>query len=153
VPRSERARTLAAKLDRLFRSVRRRGGDEFSYEEVSRALRAGGGPTISATYLWQLRTGKRDNPTKSHLEALAEFFGVSPAYFFDEDVAARVDGQLDLLAAMRDSGVSRIALRSFGLSTQTLEAIARIVENAREAEGLLPVPKEGRKRRGAGARS
>ena len=149
-----RDRALARKLDRLFRTVQRPGGGEHSYEEVARSIRERGGPTISGTYVWQLRTGKRDNPTKSHLEALAGFFGVSPAYFFDEAVAARVDAQLDLLAAMRDSGVREIALRSFGLSDATLRAIAQIIENARTAEGLQPpeAARPPRRRRGASGR-
>jgi transcriptional regulator with XRE-family HTH domain len=134
--RSQPVRPLAAKLDKLFHTVHRPSGGEYAYEEVAGALRARGGPTISATYVWQLRTGKRDNPTKSHLEALADFFGVSPAYFFDETAAARVEAQLELLGAMRDSGVSQIALRSFGLSPGMLQAIAQIIENARKAEGL-----------------
>jgi transcriptional regulator with XRE-family HTH domain len=137
---------LASKLDRLFRTVRRRSGEEFSYEEVARSIRRQGGPTISGTYVWQLRTGKRDNPTKGHLEALAAFFGVSPAYFFDDAAAERIESQLDLLAALRDSGVSRIALRSLGLSPQTLEAIAQIIENARKAEGLASEPGRSRAR-------
>jgi transcriptional regulator with XRE-family HTH domain len=140
------ARPLAARLDKLFQTVHRPNGGEYAYEEVAAALRARGGPTISATYIWQLRTGKRDNPTKSHLEALAEFFGVSPAYFFDEAAAARVEAQLELLGAMRDSGVSQIALRSFGLSSGMLDAIAQIIENARKAEGL-PAAREGKQAR------
>jgi len=139
--------TLASKLDRLFRSVHRPGGAEHSYEEVARAIRARGGPTISATYIWQLRTGKRHNPTKSHLEALADFFGVSPAYFFDDQAAAVVDAQLELLAAMRDAQVGQIAMRSFGLSTETLHAIAQIIENARKAEGLPSGHETQRRRR------
>jgi transcriptional regulator with XRE-family HTH domain len=128
--------SLAAKLDRLFRSFRRPQGGEYSYEEVARALRARGGPTISATYLWQLRNGHRDNPTKAHLEAIADYFGVSPGYFFDDAAAESVEAQLQLLTAMRDAQVSEIALRSFGLSPETLRAIAQIIENARRAEGL-----------------
>lgn len=128
--------SLASKLDRLFRSFRRPQGGEHSYEEVARELRARGGPTISATYLWQLRTGRRDNPTKAHLEAIADYFGVSAVYFFDDAAAERVEAQLQLLTAMRDAQVSEIALRSFGLSPETLQAIAQIIENARRAEGL-----------------
>jgi transcriptional regulator with XRE-family HTH domain len=144
---------LAAKLDRLFRTFHRPGGAEHSYNEVARRIREEGGPTISATYIWQLRTGKRDNPTKSHLEALADFFGVNPAYFFDEGASERVDAQLQLLGAMRDSGVDQFALRSFGLSSETLKAIAQIIENARKAEGLPDGRKEGLKRpRRAGRR-
>jgi transcriptional regulator with XRE-family HTH domain len=128
--------TLAARLDRLFRTFRRPDHSEYTYEEVAKALAARGGPTISATYLWQLRTGRRDNPTKHHLEALADFFGVSPAYFFDESAVERIDQQLELLASLSDARVSQIALRSHGLSGASLEAIRGIVENARKLEGL-----------------
>ena len=123
-PEPARSKNLADKLDRLFRTIHPRNRGEFSLEEVAEAIRARGGPTISATYLWQLRKGLRDNPTKHHLEALADFFGVTPAYFFDESAVERIDAELDLLAAFRDAPVRRIALRAFGLSTESLRAIA-----------------------------
>src|SRR6266550_4439777 len=106
------ATTLAAKIDRLFAAVHPRGRGEYTHEEVAEAIRQRGGPTISATYLWQLRKGLRDNPTKKHLEALASFFGVSPAYFFDDEATARIDAELDILAALRDAPVRQIALRA-----------------------------------------
>lgn len=130
------ARNLADKLDRLFKVVHPADRAEHSYEEVATALRGRGGPTISATYLWQLRKGIRDNPTKKHLEALADFFGVSPAYFFDDEAAERIDAELQLLAAMRDADVRGVALRAAGLSPETLSAIQGIIERARLLEGL-----------------
>lgn len=77
--------SLAAKIDHLFRTVRPEPDApvEFTYEQVAEGCRAAGGPTISAAYVWMLRKGKRDNPTMKHLEALAAFFGVHPAYFFN----------------------------------------------------------------------
>lgn len=132
----EAGRTLADKLNRLFQTVRPRGGGEYSHEEVAAALREGGGPTISATYVWQLRKGLRDNPTKRHLEALANFFGVPPAYFFDEAAAERIDAELELLNALRDASVRQIALRASGLSPKSLNAITEMVERVRELEGL-----------------
>ncbi|MFF1611531.1 helix-turn-helix domain-containing protein [Amycolatopsis sp. NPDC058278] len=133
-------RTLAAKIDHLFRTVRPRSGKEYSFEEVAEAIRGSDGASISATYLWQLRKGARDNPTRRHLEALARFFGVPPAYFFDESTATQVDAELALLAALRDASVRQIALRASGLSPKTLSAITQLVERAREIEGL---PDEG----------
>ncbi|WIX93373.1 helix-turn-helix domain-containing protein [Amycolatopsis sp. DG1A-15b] len=133
-------RTLAAKIDHLFRTVRPRSGKEYSFEEVAEAIRGSDGASISATYLWQLRKGVRDNPTRRHLEALARFFGVPPAYFFDESTATQVDAELALLAALRDASVRQIALRASGLSPKTLSAITQLVERAREIEGL---PDEG----------
>jgi transcriptional regulator with XRE-family HTH domain len=128
--------SLAEKLERLFQTVHPAGRPPLSNAEVAAALQREGGPTVSATYLWQLRRGFRANPTKAHLEALARFFGVSPSYFFDESSAADIDGQLALLAAMRDAGVRAIALRSSGLSEASLQAIQGMVENARRLEKL-----------------
>lgn len=134
VPASELS--LAAKLDRLFQVMHRRGGKEHSYEEVAEAIRQGGGPTISATYIWQLRKGIRDNPTKRHLEALASFFGVPPAYFLDDAAAREIDEDLTLLRALRDASVRQIAFRANDLSQGSLRAIAEMVETARKLEGL-----------------
>jgi transcriptional regulator with XRE-family HTH domain len=130
------APSLADKLDRLFQAVRPAGRGEYSYQEVADAIRAEGGPTISATYLWQLRKGLRDNPTRNHLAALARFFGVSPAYFFDDDAAEVVDAQLSLLAAMRDASVRSVALRAAGLSVESLTAVQVVIDHARRLEGL-----------------
>lgn len=142
-----RARTMAEKIDRLFRTIHPRDREEYSFEEVASAIRDRGGPTVSATYLWQLRKGLRDNPTKKHLEALADFFGVSPAYFFDDEAAARIEAELDVLAALRDASVRQIALRAFGLSPQSLETIAEMVERVRQLEGLPDTQAEGVRRR------
>ena len=130
--------SLASKLDRLFAAVRPGGRGEYSYQEVADSIRSEGGPTISATYLWQLRKGLRDNPTRNHLAALAKFFGVSPAYFFDEDTAEVVDAQLSLLAAMRDASVRSVALRAAGLSVESLAAVQVVIDHARRLEGLEP---------------
>ena len=134
--RGPAGQTLSDKLNRLFDSVRSPEGDEYTHDEVASALRAAGGPTISATYVWQLRKGLRDNPTKHHLEALADFFGVPPSYFFDEASAERIDAELDLLGAMRDASIRAVALRAVGLSPGSLAAIRTIVEQARRVEGL-----------------
>ena len=133
--RLPRRRSLADKIDHLFSTVHPAKG-QYTHEQVAAALREAGGPTISATYVWQLRKGIRDNPTKHHLEALANFFGVPPSYFFDEEAAAKVDAELALLVAMRDANVRSVALRSAGLSPATLASIGGIIEQARQIEGL-----------------
>lgn len=91
-------RSLADKLNHLFASVKPQGGQEYSNEHVASEISATG-ITISQSYIWQLRKGKKDNPTIKHLQALAEFFGVPVAYFFDDDVADRIDHQLEQLQA------------------------------------------------------
>jgi hypothetical protein len=126
---------LAARLDRLFATMRPTPDREYTCGEVARAVRGSAGPTISATYVWQLRTGRRDNPTKHHLEALAGFFGVTPAYFFEDGAPSSEDEvQLALLAAMRDAEVRAVALRAAGLSRQSMAALLQIVERVSELE-------------------
>ena len=143
-PAGERpVRSLADKLDTLFRTVHPAGRGEYSNKEVADAIAAEGGPTISVTYLWQLRNGKRDNPTMHHLEAVAKFFGVPPSYFFDDEAAARLDEQLGVLTALRDASVRDIALRTFGLSPAGVEAVTAMIEQVRRLEGLADGADQG----------
>ncbi|MGA9312941.1 MAG: helix-turn-helix domain-containing protein [Pseudonocardiaceae bacterium] len=120
-------RTLADKLDTLIKTVQplRR---EYTNDEVARGCTEVGQGTFSKTYVWQLRTGQRDNPTKRHLEALAAFFGVPATYFFDDDTAARVDSQLALATALRDAGIRDAALRISNLDDANRQSILRIVQ-------------------------
>ncbi|PWI42189.1 helix-turn-helix domain-containing protein [Streptomyces sp. ICBB 8177] len=122
------ASTLAEKIDALFRVVRRPNHEQFSHEEVAKACREATGESFSATYLWQLRTGRRDNPTKRHLEALAQFFQVPVAYFFDDDRGAAVAKELELLGALRDAGVRSVALRAVNLSPEGVGTISDMID-------------------------
>jgi len=142
------ARSLAEKLDQLFRTIRQPGRGEYSFEEVSASIRERAGPTISASYIWQLRKGARDNPTKKHLEALADFFGVPPSYFFDEEATAQIEKQLDLLAALRDASVRHMALRASGLSEASISTVADTIERLRHLEGLQGPVSDGQDRHG-----
>ncbi|MCG0285369.1 helix-turn-helix domain-containing protein [Streptomyces sp. PSAA01] len=98
---SEQTRTLADKINNLFQAITD-DGREHSNEYVAQAI-SKTGITISQSYIWQLRKGKKDNPTMRHLQALANFFGVPVAYFFDDAVAGEVDGKLAQMAAEQAS--------------------------------------------------
>ncbi|MCS7480670.1 XRE family transcriptional regulator [Umezawaea endophytica] len=134
VAERQEPRSLTERLDRLFRTVHPANRGEYTYEEVASAIREQG-TMISHTYVWQLRKGIRDNPTKRHLEALASFFGVPASYFLDDDTSA-ADAQLELLATLRDDPVRSLALRAAELSPNGLAAIRAMVEHARSVEGL-----------------
>ena len=123
--------SIAGKLDRLFRTT---GGPEPSHMAVAEAIRDGQGVPISHTYIWQLRTGRRDNPTVQHLTALAGSFGVPVAYFLDDELAARVDSQLELLRSLRAAGVTEIALRAADVSPRGREAISEAIRQVWESE-------------------
>ena len=128
--------TLADRLDRLFRTARSPRGRPYTTGEAARAIAAAGGPTISPTYLWELRTGRATDPRRSHLQALATFFGVPPGYFFADGPAGPAEDDPAVLLALRDDAVRRFAARLVGLSPATLDALATMVERTRELEGL-----------------
>jgi transcriptional regulator with XRE-family HTH domain len=96
---------LADRLDYLFQTVHPEDRGPYTPAEVAEAVnQAAGERVISSTYVWPLRTGRRDNPTQRHLSALAAFFGVSPMYFFAETEADRDAVPPEMVAALKNDG-------------------------------------------------
>ncbi|MBT2506992.1 Secondary metabolite protein [Streptomyces sp. ISL-98] len=129
-------RTFAELLDYLFREVHPKGRGPYTYAEVSQGIRDTSGVTISSSAIQQLRTGTNTNPKMQTIRALAGFFGVNPGYFFDEAEAERQRAEIHVVAAMRDQGVRRVALRANGLSTSSLHMLNTVIDQARRLEGM-----------------
>ena len=128
---------MAYRLDYLFRTVHPGGRGPYTPAEVAEGVNsAAGDKVISSTYVWQLRTGRRDNPTQRHLSALAAFFGVSPMYFFEQCEADRDAVPPELAAALQNDDLRDVATRAAGLSKRSLRAIKEMIESARTVEGL-----------------
>jgi transcriptional regulator with XRE-family HTH domain len=126
---------LAARVDKLFQAVRRPDGREYSHREIAEAITAAGEP-ISHSYIGQLRAGDKDNPTLRHLRALARFFGVPVEYFTSDVVAAEVNRELDVLAALKELRVQTVALRQSVLpeAKRSLAQLSRIMDAIRELD-------------------
>ena len=128
---------LAQRLDRLFRSVHPEDRKPFTPAEVADAINDAAGERVtSGTYLWQLRTGRRDNPTYKVITGLSQFFGVPPTYFFPDDAMQQDAVPAELAAALSDDKVREMALRAAGLSDRSLTAITDMINSARTVEGL-----------------
>ncbi|MEX2982470.1 helix-turn-helix domain-containing protein [Streptomyces sp. C36] len=145
-------RSLADKLNHLFATAKPRGGGEYSNEHVAEAIRRAG-VTISQSYIWQLRKGKKHNPTLKHVQALADFFGVPASYFFDDEVTNRVEQQLQLLRAEQErretdavgSDMKLMAMRAGELSQERrrqvldlLDVVYRLEQAERRGETDAP---------------
>lgn len=127
--------TLADKIDFLFKTVYPQGRGPYSYAEAAEEITKITGEKISHTTLWKLRTGRAANPTKRLIEGMAKFFQVSPAYFFDDEVAERVGQQVEVLALIRDAQIERSQLRSLGeLSAEGRRVIAEMIESVARME-------------------
>ncbi len=130
--------TLAASLNRLFNIVRPNSRLPLSDQDVAEAVSAGGVVTTAAQ-IAALRAGVRDNApedrhTRARLVRLADVFGVPCAYFFDEQVAARVSDDLAILQAFKDVGTRRIALRAVAdLDEEALSALVPVIEHLSRA--------------------
>ncbi|MGH3624003.1 MAG: XRE family transcriptional regulator [Sciscionella sp.] len=127
-------RSLADKLNKLFATIRRADGAEHSNEEVATWCKTRSGESFSRTYLWQLRAGKRTNPTLRHLGALAAFFDMPLAYFGDDEQAQRLQHELDLLAALRHTNAKRVALRAVDLSADGTDAVLELIDEIMRQE-------------------
>lgn len=127
--------SLAEKINRLCETMRPAGSKPPSNEEIAGAIRAHGGEKISGQYLWQLRKGVRDNPTRQHIQALAQYFRVPVAYFFDDDVAGAYDADMELIAALRDPDVQQIAVRAAELTPAGRRAVLALIDSTRQLQG------------------
>jgi transcriptional regulator with XRE-family HTH domain len=145
------SRPFAEKLKFLFNAVRHPSGREYGVTEVAEEINRRGLGKISHSYLSLLREGKKANPSKECVEALAAFFQVPASYFYDDEVSRWVEEELRLIASLRGSPVRHIALEAFGLSPPSLRVLAETIKHLRKLEGLPetseePVPKRVKRR-------
>lgn len=131
----ERPGWRAGAVATLFEAVHPPDRGPWSPEEVAASISSSGQfGSISASYIRELLSSASDNPRLKHILGLADHFGADPAYFFDDDLAARVDSELTDFLALRELGVvefvTRLAERTGELSPQ---ARAAAVEGFRQA--------------------
>ena len=127
--RAEQAAFIGDKVDHLFRTVVKADGNEYSYEEVSRA--AG----ISSSYLHRLRNKKISNPGRDVIQALSTFFGVSVEYWFSPTTYVTEDerrrGQLAVAHRKLDEGA---------YTPEQLRFIVQMLDHLRALTGAPPPP-------------
>src|SRR5262249_36827914 len=129
---------------------------EMSQAELSRAIAAEQGQTLSQAYLSQIESGRRPHLTHTTRMLLARFFKVHPGYLVNDpegfhteltsDVRGRED-QLDLWLIhgaerfRRDPAVHRalLAVAKHPRSRDCLMLLAEILETPDLAERLLEV--------------
>lgn len=136
-------RSIAEKLRHLYETVHPPDRGPYSYREVAEGIADHTG-AMTAQYIGQLMSGKVPHPKVHYLEALAEFYGVPPAYFFDDDVAGRVDDQLSQVTAWRDEQVREIAERFAELNSRDRSTVSNLIENLNSYDAQ---PRSQRRRR------
>jgi transcriptional regulator with XRE-family HTH domain len=129
-------RTLPEKLDYLFATVRPPGQyREYTHEEIAERAKAAG-HSISASYVHALRRKEGKSPQLRALEAIAAAFGVPVAYFFNDQVAAQLEQNLELIAALNRPEVRAVAMAAAELSPESIQTLWELVTRVRDLEGL-----------------
>ena len=114
--------SFAAKLNRLFSSITKPNGEEYSAEEIQVAT----GKAITSSYIYRLRVGKSTNPTIDKVKVLADFFGIDPGYFLTDEETEPVPDPQRLITSM--------ALRSSSIDLKTIEQMLLMIQSLREEE-------------------
>ena len=138
--------TLADKINDLFIRFRPYGDREYTLEEVAAGMRERHGVSITAAYLSQLRRGRRTNPSRNVLEALADFFRVNSSYFFGPQTDDGIADQLDIQVVLRNPQVRLLATRAADLPPESLHALVMITEEMRRLHGPTRRRRAKRKR-------
>ena len=121
-------RSFAERLAHLIATVHPPDRKPYSYREIAHGVAEQTGVTMSATHVQQLAVGARKDPKRSHIQALAQFFGVPVTYFFDDDVAGQVDQQVEDVVAWRDSEARNLAQRAMQLSPRDRDTVTALLD-------------------------
>ena len=139
----EPGRTFAELLRHLIDTVHPPDRGPYSYREIEAGIREHPG-AMTAAHVQQLATGKQPNPRKHNIEALAAFFGVPAAYFFDEDVSRQVDAEISDIIDWRNTEEGLLAQRLNELSPAHRNAVSAMIEHLAAYEQQ---PRDRRRRR------
>ncbi|MCB9444049.1 MAG: helix-turn-helix transcriptional regulator [Ardenticatenaceae bacterium] len=123
--------TFAEKLDRLFMTITKPDGEEYSPEEIQAAT----DKAITSSYIYRLRAGKSKNPTIDKVKALADFFGIDPAYFLSDKKSEPMPDPERLVAS--------VALRARNIDLKTVEDMLLMIQSLREKESAKGESTEG----------
>lgn len=132
---------FAARLNELFDNPSGPDVRQCTNRHVARTLQAAG-HSISAPYLSQLRSGNRDNPSAKTVAALAEYFQVTPDYFFLAANRPDVDDRT-LIRDLELEEPRALLLRVVGLSSEAVDILIAMAERLRISDGLLAVYLDG----------
>ena len=124
-------RSFGDKLAYLIETVHPPDRGPYSYREIAAGIAAHPG-AMTAAHINQLVRGRQPHPRIHYVEALASFFGVPMNYFFDDDVAARINDQIAEVSAWRDKEARRIAERVVELNSRDRKAVTNLIDSLRE---------------------
>lgn len=126
---------FAPRLNGLFERVPDENGRPYTNTAAVARLKARG-INCSLSYMGMMRDGQKNNPSARLLNGIAELFGVPVSYFFDRELANRIDAEIDSLIAKRDDEIQGMMARMVGVSPSGKATVAALIAQVRKIEGL-----------------
>ncbi|OYD61056.1 helix-turn-helix domain-containing protein [Rhodococcus sp. OK302] len=127
------------RLNELFAAANRRPTNR----AVAKGLLAQG-CRVSTPYLSQLRNGVRDSPSDEVVTALADYFAVSPDYFFtipwSGDRTRAQASDTDIVEYLDDLALKELLRTANGLSAVSLELLNNMATKFRISDHRRAVP-------------
>lgn len=128
---------LADKLNKLF-AVRHKASEApLSNAAAAEGITAKTGVRVSAADLYGLRNRRTSNPPVAQLQAIAQFFGVTPSYLTNPGAHVHIEAQLDLLQAVRDAGVRYVSPCATGSTPAALDGVRAMIDHATRQSGRV----------------
>ena len=129
---------VAERLTLLFERYRQPNGKKWTYRQVAEWINERFGQDkeiISASYVFQLTSGARPNPSQKMLELVAAFFNVDPGVLIAQNLDERALPDADevvIRQALADSGLRHAMLLLAGVRRDRLPAVLAVLELASE---------------------
>ena len=129
---------VAERLTLLFERYRQPNGKKWTYRQVAEWINERFGQDkeiISASYVFQLKSGSRPNPSQKMLEMVAAFFNVDPGVLIAQNLDERSLPDADevvIRQALSDSGLRHAMLLLAGVRRDKLPAVLAVLELATE---------------------
>lgn len=142
-PNAFSSEIIRIKIKQLRRRNRRPDGEQYTLREMANQIHELGFTGPSYSYLSQIVNGHRPNPGMTYLQAIAHWGGAPMSYYFDDELAGRVDEQLEQLtqerARLHDARAQQqveltqdraqlMALRASELSDKGFEQVSDILD-------------------------
>ncbi|WP_226358730.1 hypothetical protein [Pseudonocardia sp. ICBG601] len=117
--------SFAEKLRYLQAKTIQPDGSAWSAQAAVNAITATGA-AMSPAYFSEMRSGATANPSAKVIQSLADLFGVSPAFFFNDAAAVEQEtAQIELEVALREAHIEHVAAKASQLSPAQQAAFNR----------------------------
>lgn len=136
-PTADRAGTIPERLNYLFATVVQWDGKPYTAARVAAWINDNGGK-ISSVYVLKILRGERKEPSPGYLRLIAQFFEVSPSFFYDADPAPLDGHRQNMMILLREPEFASMLQQYASLSPTLRQGVRELLERMAQAEAGQP---------------